>query len=88
MDIKKYYVSVLSFQDNNSFQSEDETTGDILIVNTGDDTVILNSSLTLNSGQSFGVNAKSNERDYTKYNFFFTGLFPKKQLTFIIKKYI
>jgi hypothetical protein len=86
---QKYVLSVITFNAANSFHAEGDNVGDVLFYNSGGSAVVINGGLQLNSGQSFSVPANKNERDDSKYNFFFVvGFGGPDSLTIIVKKFI
>lgn len=84
---RKYYVSILNFNSNNSWQSEGDNTGDICFMNTGQDPVTVNGVL-LNTTHFIRIEANDLESDMTKYSWIFSNLFPVQSFTLTIKKFI
>lgn len=82
-----YVLSVLTFTDNNSYSPGIDTTGDVLLINTGNGPVVINGAISLQTGQSLGVQANFNESDQSKYSWFFVAGFTQPSLTIVIKRF-
>ena len=79
----KYKVDFLSYQSDNYVKSD---CGDITFVNSGTNTVVINDSLKLFSGNSLSLSANAGELDTTIYIFKFLGLPGNGNILTVLRK--
>jgi len=66
--MQQYKIDVLLYVTDGSVKSD---CADITFYNQGNTKILLNSSVTINAGQSLSLSANSNEIDRTIYNYYF-----------------